>query len=101
MRFPTRVPGELPDHHWTVTAASNSSIAHKGITAGAKAAGCTVYDLLKKPEVMAQIRKEFEEYAKEHPYKTFLPQDAEPPLGWNSSLMEKYRGEMEKYYINP
>ncbi len=101
MRFPTRIPGELPDHHWTVTTSSNSSVAHKGITAGAKAACCTVYDLLTKPELLAQIRNEFEEFAKEHPYKTFLPEGAEPPLGWNSSLMEKYRGAMEKFYINP
>ena len=26
---------------------------------------------------------------------------AEPPLGWNASLMEKYRGEMEKFYTTP
>jgi len=99
--FPTYIPGELPGHHWTVAASGNSSFAHKGIAAGAKVACCTVYDLLTKPELLTQIRNEFEEFAKEKPYKTFLPDDAEPPVGWNTSLMEKYRGEMEKFYINP
>jgi len=99
--FPTRVPGELPGHHWAVATSGISSIAHKGIAAGAKVACCTTYDLLTKPERLAKIRNEFEEYAKEHPYKTFLPDDAEPPVGWNASLMAKYRGEMEKFYINP
>jgi len=99
--FPARVPGELPGHHWSIVTGGISSVAHKGITAGAKVACCTVYDLLTKPELLAQIRNEFEEFAKEQPYKPFLPDDAEPPLGWNASLMAKYRGAMEKFYINP
>jgi len=96
--LPALVSGKL--HHWSVVTSGISSIAHKGITAGAKVACCTVYDLLTKTELLAQIRNEFEEFAKEHPYKTFLPDDAEPPVGWNASLMTKYRGEMEKFYIN-
>ncbi len=94
--FPARIPGELPGHHWTVVTSGISSVAHKGITAGAKVACCTVYDLLTKSELLAQIRNEFEEFAKEQPYKTFLSDDAEPPVGWNASLMAKYRGAMEK-----
>ena len=101
VRFPARIPGDFPGHHWTVVTGGISSFAHKGITAGAKVTCCTTYDLLTKPELLAQIRSEFEEFSKEHPYKTFLPDDAEPPLGWNASLMAKYRGEMEKFYINP
>ncbi|MFC1957714.1 amidohydrolase [Chloroflexota bacterium] len=101
VRFPARIPGEFPDHHWTVATCGISSYAHKGITAGAKAISCTTYDLLKKPELLAQIKNEFEESSREWPYKTFLPDDAEPPLGWNASLMEKYRTEMGKFYIIP
>ena len=101
LRFPVRFPGNLPSHHWTVTAAGNTSIAHKGITVGAKAAAFTAYDLLTNPDRLAAIRKEFEEYAKEHPYKSFLPGDVEPPLGWNAELMSKYRGKMEEFYSEP
>ena len=101
LRFPVRIPGGFPGHHWTVVTSGISSFAHKGITAGAKVASGTTYDLLTKPELLAQIKDEFEELSKKRPYKTFLPDDAEPPLEWNASLMGKYRGEMEKFYIHP
>ncbi len=100
LRFPARVPG-FPDHHWTVTSAGATSLAHKGITAGAKVACYTTHDLLTKPALLTQIRNEFADFSKKHPYKTFLPDDAEPPLGWNASLMAKYRGEMERFHISP
>ena len=100
MRFPTRIPGSH-SHHWAVVASANSSYAHKGITAGAKIAALSAYDLMKEPERLAKIRAEFEALSKERPYKTFLPDDAEPPLGWNAALMEKFRSEMEKFHIDP
>ncbi len=100
MRFPVRVPGS-PGHHWTVVAASNSSIAHKGLTAGAKVLAFSALDLLTQPERLAKIREEFSELSAHRPYKTFLPPGAQPPLGLNTALMEKYRGAMEKYYLNP
>ncbi len=101
VRFPARLPGGFPGHHWTVVTGGATSFAHKGITVGAKAACYTTYDLLTKPELLVKIRNEFEELSKEHPYKTFLPDDAEPPVGWNAGLMAKYLGEMEKFYISP
>ncbi len=45
MRFPVRVPGS-PSHHWTVVAAAKTSIAHKGLTAGAKVLALSAFDLL-------------------------------------------------------
>jgi aminobenzoyl-glutamate utilization protein B len=101
LRFPTRVPGNLPGHHWTVTATGNMNMAHKGLAAGAKVAAYSAFDLITKSDRLAAIRKEFEEYAKEHPYKSFLPDDANPPVGWNAELMAKYRGDMEKFYTEP
>ncbi len=100
MRFPVRVPGS-PSHHWTVVAAANSSIAHKGLTAGAKVLAFSAFDLLTHPEALARIREEFADLAAKRPYKTLLPVGAQPPLGLNTELMEKYRGAMEKYYIDP
>jgi aminobenzoyl-glutamate utilization protein B len=101
IRFPSRITGKFPGHHWSIATCGISSYAHKGISAGAKAASYTVYDLLTKPELLKPVKKEFRKLNKAFPYKTFLPDDAEPPLGWNSSLMGKYRSEMEKYYITP
>jgi len=98
IRYPAKVPGS-PFHHWTATSSSNTSFAHKGITAGAKAAVLTAYDLIIRPELLTQIRSEFETLNKERPYKSFLPDDANPPIGWNTELMEKYRNKMEPFYL--
>ncbi|MFC1861575.1 hypothetical protein ACFLYL_04835, partial [Chloroflexota bacterium] len=101
VHFPARIPGKLPGHHWTVVTCGISSYAHKGITAGAKTACCTTWDLLTRPQLLSGIKKEFQQLSAERPYKTFLPDDAEPPLGWNAGLMEKHRTAMEKFYITP
>ncbi|MFC1886643.1 amidohydrolase [Thermodesulfobacteriota bacterium] len=99
LRFPARIPG-CHSHHWSTVASSIGSFAHKGITAGAKVAAFTAFDLLTNPDLLIQAKEEFKTLAKERPYKTFLPDDAKPPVGWNTELMEKYRYEMEKHYIN-
>jgi aminobenzoyl-glutamate utilization protein B len=100
LRFPVRVPGS-PSHHWTVTAAAKTSIAHKGITAGAKVLALSAFDLLTDPKALARIREEFAELAAKRPYKTFLPEGSQPPLGFYTELMGKYQKAMEQYYINP
>lgn len=43
----------------------------------------------------------YAELAAKRPYKTFLPDGAQPRLGFYTDLMGKYRGAMERYYINP
>jgi len=101
IRFPSRITGKFPGHHWTIATCGINSYAHKGITAGAKVASFTAYDLLTRQDSLKQVKKEFKKLNKEFPYRTFLPDDAEPPLGWNASLMAKYRSEMEKHYITP
>jgi aminobenzoyl-glutamate utilization protein B len=100
VKYPVRVPGSF-SHHWAVVSAGATSIAHKGITVGAKVVAFTVFDLLTKPDVFSKIRTEFVTMARERPYKSFLPADARPPFGFNTELMEKYRGAMEKFYLNP
>lgn len=101
IRYPTRAAGEFPAHHWTVVTSGISTIAHKGITAGAQVGALTAYDLLTQPEVLAKIQKEFATASKKNPYRSYLPADAEPPLGFNAALMAKYLPEMAKHYINP
>jgi aminobenzoyl-glutamate utilization protein B len=92
-------PGAAPNvigHHWSNVACWYGSTAWKGLNAGAKAIGASAIDLLTKPVELAKLRKEFEEYAKIHPYKPFLPADAQPPNDLNRELMEKYRAALEK-----
>ncbi|MFQ6069460.1 MAG: amidohydrolase [Candidatus Aminicenantales bacterium] len=98
IRFPGRVPGAI-GHHWSTVACNFGSTAWKGLNAGAKAMAASAIDLFLDSEALKKIRAEFEAYAKEHPYKPFLPEDAEPPLELNKQLMDKWRPLLEKFYI--
>lgn len=94
LRFPGGVPGFI-GHHWSAVTSYYGSAAWKGLNTGARVMSATALDLLTMPERLSEIRKEFEAYSKEHPYKSFLPQDAEPPLDLNKELMEKFRSALE------
>ncbi len=90
VRFPGQVPGGI-GHHWSSVAANYGSTAWKGLNAGAKVMAASAVDLIQKPAELAKIRQEFEKYEKENPFKSFLPEDAKPPLDLNKDLMQKFR----------
>jgi len=98
IRFPGTATG-VQGHHWSTVTCGFGPTAWKGVSAGAKAMAATAIDLLARPEVLAAVRKEFEEYSKKHPYKSFLPPDAKPPLDFYDKLMSQYRPAMEKFYL--
>lgn len=97
--FPGFVPG-AQGHHWSAVACGSGPGAWKGVNAGAKAMAASAIDLLTEPEALRAIRKEFEEYTKKHPYKSFLPDDARPPLEFYTKLMDQYRTAMEEAQPN-
>jgi aminobenzoyl-glutamate utilization protein B len=99
IRFPGNVPGAL-GHHWSTVAAGFGPGAWKGVNAGAKAMAASAIDLLTEPESLAAVRQEFAEYSKKHPFKSFLPDDAEPPLTFYDDLMKQYRPAMEAFYLD-
>jgi len=66
-------PPGLPHHSWQVTACSKTGIGHKSLIFGSKILACTALDLLTKPEVLAKVRKEFEERSKGKKYVSPLP----------------------------
>jgi aminobenzoyl-glutamate utilization protein B len=90
VNFPTGVPGSI-GHHWSTVTSGYGTAAWKGLNAGAKVIAATALDLLTEPRLLNEIRKEFLEYSRNHPYKSFLPDGARPPLELNRELMEKYR----------
>ncbi|MDO9341601.1 MAG: amidohydrolase [Bacteroidales bacterium] len=95
LNFPGGVPGEI-GHHWSSVASNYGTAAWKGLNAGAKVMAATALDLLTKPKLVDEIKNEFAEYSKDHPYKSFLPEGATPPLDLNKELMDKYRDAMLK-----
>lgn len=95
LNFPGGVPGEI-GHHWSTVTSNYGSAAWKGLNTGAKVMAASALDLLTKPKLLEEIKAEFAEYSKTHPYKSFLPEGAKPPLDLNKELMEKYRDAMMK-----
>jgi len=99
MTFPASVPG-IGYHAWPAAVTPTSTIAHKGMVAGAKVLAASMLDLLTSEELLANARKKFEEDTKDTKYFTLLPDSAKPPLEMNQAMMEKYRPELSKYYLS-
>jgi aminobenzoyl-glutamate utilization protein B len=93
LNFPGIVPGVI-GHHWSTVTCTYGNAAWKGLNTGAKIIAATALDLMTKPKLLVEIRAEFAEYSANHPYKSFLPEGARPPLDLNRELMEKYRNAM-------
>lgn len=100
VRFPGGVPGAI-GHHWSAVAAYYGSGAWKGLNAGAKVMAAGALDLLTDKKTLTAIQEEFKEHAKNHPYKSFLPEGATPPLDLNQELMEKFLPLLQKEYLDP
>jgi aminobenzoyl-glutamate utilization protein B len=100
MRFPSNIPG-LPGHHWANAIAMATPIAHKGVTAGAKAEAMTILDFLLNPELVDEAWDYFKNVqTKEEEYKPMISADDEAPIYLNKQIMDLYRPLMEKYYYD-
>ena len=99
LHFPSSAPGVLY-HHWKAAVTPTSSIAHKGMVAGTKVLAASVLDLVTSPDLLVRARAQFTDDTKETKYFSMLPPDAKPPLDLNREMMEKFRPEMQKFYLN-
>lgn len=95
LNFPGNVPGAI-GHHWSTVTSGYGSAAWKGVNTGARVMAATALDLITRPKMLIGIKEEFREYSKEHPYKSFLPEGAMPPVDLNRELMEKFRGAISE-----
>ena len=75
-------------------------MAHKGMVVGAKVLAGSILDLLTSPDLRQKALAQFQDDTKETKYFSLLPPDAKPPLDLNREMMEKYRPEMSKFYLN-
>ena len=100
MRFPSNIPG-LPGHHWANAIAMATPIAHKGVTAGAKAEAMTVMDFLLKPELLTQAWDYFNnEQTKETEYEPMIAADDMPPTYLNKDKQDMFRPALEEFYYD-
>lgn len=67
LRFPTSAPGAI-GHHWTTTAVTGSTIAHKGVIAGAQVMAISAIELLTNPDKVTEIKKDFRKMQEVHFY---------------------------------
>lgn len=101
MGFPSNIPG-LQGHHWSNAIAMATPIAHKGATAGAKAMGMTMLDMLVRPEILEKSWAYYnEDQTKNMEYKSFLNDDDKPAIELNREIMAEFRSEMKKFYYDP
>ncbi|MEL6537946.1 MAG: amidohydrolase [Bacteroidota bacterium] len=75
----TTAPSGTPWHSWAVVACGGMSIGHKGMVFASKALAMTMVDLYENPELVAQVKTEFQERRGEGEYVGVLP-DGPPPL---------------------
>ena len=64
LNFPGEVPGAI-GHHWSIVTCNFGPTAWKGLNTGARVMAATAIDLLTKPKLLDDIKKEFEEQAKD------------------------------------
>ena len=101
LRFPSNMPG-LQGHHWSSAITMATPIAHKGATSGAKAEALTLLDMMVKPELLTEAWTYYQdEQTKDVTYEPLLNPDDKPAIELNTSIMEEYRPQLEKYYFDP
>jgi aminobenzoyl-glutamate utilization protein B len=97
--FPSNVP-HLPFHHWTAGAPLATSIAHKGGLAGAKALAASVIEFFQDRTLVVETKASFCRELAGTVYRPLLPEDQRAPAHLNLALMEKFRPQMEAYYLS-
>ena len=80
----TYVPG-TPGHSWQATACTGGSIGRKGMMVAAKTLALTAMDLLTDPAKVAAARASFEKVKGDQVYRSRIPADAGPPLGYRDT----------------
>ncbi len=70
----------VPGHSWGITATCGMSIGHKGMLYAAGAMAGTAATLYTDPAQLEKAQAEFQEATNGQPYRTPLPEGAQPPL---------------------
>jgi aminobenzoyl-glutamate utilization protein B len=101
LSFPANIQAG-PGHNWANAIAMATPIAHKGVTAGAKAQAMTVLDILMRPEITEQAWDYFKNVqTKTRKYTPLIRPGDKPAIWLNEEIMAKYRPAMKKYYYDP
>jgi aminobenzoyl-glutamate utilization protein B len=75
----TTAPKNTAWHGWSVVACGGMSIGHKGMLFSAKALAMTMVDLFENPQLIKDVRTEFNQRKGKTVYKSYTP-DGPPPV---------------------
>jgi aminobenzoyl-glutamate utilization protein B len=99
--YPSNIPG-LPGHHWSEAIAMATPIAHKGITAGAKAEALTLVDMFTKPEIIKQAWSYYNDVqTKDLKYTPLMGEKDMPAINLNTKIMTEFAPKLKAYYYDP
>jgi aminobenzoyl-glutamate utilization protein B len=76
----TCAPFGIPWHSWAVVASSKHPIGYKGMFLAAKVLAATALDFFRGPEILKEMRKEFDEKRNGYIYKCGISPDQKPPI---------------------
>jgi aminobenzoyl-glutamate utilization protein B len=101
LRFPSNIP-DLPGHHWANAVSMATPLAHKGVTAGAKAQAMTALDLVLRPDLLVAAKAYFRDVqTKDVKYTPLLRPQDRPVTTLNEATMARYRERMRRFYYDP
>jgi len=101
LRFPSNIPG-LPGHNWANAISMATPIAHKGVTAGAKAEAMTLLDLFTNPDLIKTSKTYFADVqTKDTKYTPLVSATDKPAISLNKKIMDEFRPQMKKFYYDP
>lgn len=72
-------PKDAPWHAWPVVATAGMSIGHKGMITASQTLAATMVDLFEKPQLLRDIRAEFEKKRGNAVFKAFVPDGPPAP----------------------
>ncbi len=75
------VPG-TPPHSWQATACGAMGIGEKGMILAARVMTLSAAEIFQNPEWTQKARASFQQRNKGKTFKSYLPSDAKPPLGY-------------------
>ncbi len=100
VNFPASVPG-IGYHEWKAAVTPVSSISHKGQLVGAKVLAASIIDLMTSPELVQKARAPSSRSSRR---RRRISRCCRPTCSRRSistsAEMEKYRPEMQKFYLN-
>ena len=76
----TCAPFGIPWHSWAVVSSSKHPIGYKGMFLAAKVLAATALDFFRSPEVLKEMKTEFDEKRNGYTYKCGLSPDQKPPI---------------------